>query len=369
MREVGLLAASVAATLVVALALIRWLAPGLLGLPVDLQVVQVQDEVAPFYDTVFEGAGDGLGLIRDPYTGVRARPLVPERQIQGPHDLLGFRNEGVPNRADVIAIGDSQTYGVNTRFASTWPRQLAARLEPRGARLYAMAASGWSAVQYLDLFEKSRALRPKVVVVAFYTGNDPRESFRAAYSIERWKALRPDASLDVSDLPPLAYPPPPADLWTIRLRGETRVFAPKLRLLSNEDHPAVRAGWTIMGDVGRRIADGARDRGVAPVFTIIPTKELAFAPALRAARVDLDPVYARLVRAEQRTVASLADRLAALPGARYVDLVGPLQQALLAGAPAYRTDADGHPLAAGHAVIAAALGPVVSERLSGPIPR
>ena len=89
------------------LALIRWLAPGLLGIPVDLQIVRTSDEVVPFFENVFrpEHRKSGPFLLNDPYTVVRARPLYGGPA--GPTDLLGFRNSDVPNRADVVAIGDS----------------------------------------------------------------------------------------------------------------------------------------------------------------------------------------------------------------------------------------------------------------------
>ena len=32
-------------------------------------------------------------------------------------ELLGFRNAGVPHRADPIAIGDSRTFGIDTAAA------------------------------------------------------------------------------------------------------------------------------------------------------------------------------------------------------------------------------------------------------------
>ena len=59
-------------------ALVRWLAPGLLGLPVDLQIVQLREEVAPFYETVFAETGDPRELVRDPHTIVRGQPLAPD---------------------------------------------------------------------------------------------------------------------------------------------------------------------------------------------------------------------------------------------------------------------------------------------------
>ena len=64
-------------TLVSSVALIRWLAPGLLGGPADLQLIQLDEKVPAYYRGVFqeEHFGNGEFLIKDPLTGVRARPF------------------------------------------------------------------------------------------------------------------------------------------------------------------------------------------------------------------------------------------------------------------------------------------------------
>ena len=51
-KEWLLMGVSVIATLLLALGLVRWFAPQLLGIPVDLQLVKVQKEVPPFFDNI-----------------------------------------------------------------------------------------------------------------------------------------------------------------------------------------------------------------------------------------------------------------------------------------------------------------------------
>lgn len=365
-REWLLLAATVVATVALALGLIRWLAPQLLGVPMDLQVVQVDERVVPFYENVFRDEnfeGDDF-LIRDPYTVVRARPLFPNRGAVGPNDLLGFRNAGVPSVVDVVAIGDSQTYGTGVAFEEAWPRRLRALLPDPKPVVYGMAVGGWGAVQYLDMLHKARVFHPKLVVVALYTGNDANESFRVAYGVERWHDLRPDPALTVSDLPKTPWPPPSDDVWTTALAGGPAIaFTPRLRLVSIGENPAVDAGWEIMARVARA-ADGlAALHGFGAVFTILPTKELVYAKRLRHDGVALDPVYAELVEAERRRLERLAEELRALHRVEYVDVLGPLQDAALAGSPIYPVSPGGHPLPAGHEVIASALAEAVRANL------
>ncbi|MEE9606262.1 MAG: GDSL-type esterase/lipase family protein [Myxococcota bacterium] len=371
-KEWLLLAGSVTVTVALALVLIRGLAPGLLGVPIDLQVVRVDEEVVPFYENVFRDGDpeDSELLLADPYLGVRARPLVRSRGRVGPNDILGFRNLSVPNSPDVIAIGDSQTYGNNVPLEANWPSRLMRSLAHKNAVVYSMATGGWGAVQYLDMFDKAVAFRPKLVIVAFYTGNDPRESFRVAYSIEKWAWLRPDPELSLADRPAVKYPPPPEERWRPVLPDGTRMaFTPRLRLASNEDHPTVDAGWAIMAAVAERIGARARAEGIRTLFTVLPTKETAYAKRLQRDGVTLDPVYAELVRQERARLETLAEVLKGLEGSVYVDVVAPLQRAVRDGLRAYPKGDDGHPTAAGHAAIAHVLAQAVEPLLPAPPPQ
>ncbi len=103
----------VSLTLIITLILVRWFAPQLLGIPVDLQLVRVAKEVPPFFDGVFrsEDYASRNYIISDPFIK-RAQPLLPSFFQVGPNDFLGFRNQNMPNVADIITIGDSQTYGI-----------------------------------------------------------------------------------------------------------------------------------------------------------------------------------------------------------------------------------------------------------------
>src|SRR5689334_12222831 len=53
-------------------------------------------------------------------------PILYYRVLPGSagHDAWGYRNRHVPRRADIVCIGDSQTYGVSAPASSSWPVQL-----------------------------------------------------------------------------------------------------------------------------------------------------------------------------------------------------------------------------------------------------
>jgi lysophospholipase L1-like esterase len=325
-------------------------------------VVQVSEEVVPFYENVFRVPEGEEFILKDPYLLVRARPLNPPGYF-GPTDILGFRNRAVPNAPDVIAVGDSQTFGLNAPLKANWPSRLREELARRKAQVYSMATGGWGAVQYLDMVRKASVFGPKVVIVAFYTGNDAMESFRLAYAVDHWKSLRVDPSLSRQDTPKRL--PGDKDLeWVARLlMGQEVIFTPQLRLYSMQDHPVTDAGWKIMAEAARRMAEHSAQHGHVIVFTVIPTKELVYLPLLERQGIALDPTYAELVRLEQQRLGVLSDELRSLESAHYVDVVRPLQQAVLDGRFTHPMASDGHPVRRGYAVIARALAPTVTPLL------
>ena len=208
-KEHLLMIGSVAITLLIALGLLRWLAPGLLGVPIDLQTVQLSREVPPFYSNVLEKKSDDA-FINDPIVNLRAPTFIADTNPLGPTDMLGFRNRNIPNSAQVITIGDSQTFGNNAALAETWPSVLEKNLGA-DVRVYNMATGGWGALQYLEMARHAHRFGPKVLVVAFYSGNDPLESFMIAYGNAQWAAFRLDKNLSARDTPAVAPPESQSD--------------------------------------------------------------------------------------------------------------------------------------------------------------
>ena len=125
-RNLLLLVAVTLITLSVALGGIRFLAPELLGISTDLQLVQIDTKVPPFFNNIFrteDYVSDEL-ILSDPVTKHRAKPKFADHEYFGPHDLLGFRNRSIPNHAEVVVIGDSMTYGNNAPIDMNLPGHL-----------------------------------------------------------------------------------------------------------------------------------------------------------------------------------------------------------------------------------------------------
>lgn len=364
-KEWLLTLAAVVLTTVVSLLLVRWLAPQLLGLPVDLQLVQTSKSVPPFFEGVFreqDYAADGM-LLSDPYTNVRFKPLLPADAGIGPHDILGFRNTAVPNTAEVVVIGDSQTYGIGEALADNWPSQLQDLLVAQDISVYSMAVGGWGAVQYLDMFTKALRLKPKVVIIAFYSGNDPLEAFTTAYGNTHWKELRPDPGLDKTDAPAVGSMLAVEDSWPVTFTaGIKLVFTPKGRLVANNrELAAVRAGYDIMAEVARRITTMATVQGITAMFTVIPTRELVYATRVAQQSLAAPASYSTLISMEQENISELGGFIRSLPGAHYIDLVAPLQTAALTDSVLYPRQWDGHPGRSGYRVIASTLVNAIND--------
>lgn len=366
-REYLMLIASVVVAGAALLGIVRWLAPGLLGVPSDLQLVGIDEKVPPFYENVFrrQDLASTDFILKDPLTRVRAKPLYPDTLTMGPNDLLGFRNHEVPNVADVVVIGDSQTYGNNAPIEDNWPGWMRKSLAKGGASIYNMSVGGWGAVQYLDMFTNATVFDPRIVVVAFYSGNDSLESFQMAYGVPAWGGLRPDPELTQASAPEVAFPPPPEDWWAVEFGdGVKTAFTPVLRLSSNMEHVAVGAGYEIMAEVVRRISAMAEPRDVRVFYTIIPTKELVYRDKVNAEDLEPPASYRTLVEREADNIQVLADVIHSTANAEYVDVVAPLQKAAMGPRALYPVDINGHPEATGYKVI----GETIAERVGAVLP-
>lgn len=359
-REFLLTIASVAVTLGIALALIRWYAPGLLGYAVDQRMVRTSKVVPPFYQNVFrqdDYASDAF-LLSDPDVVTRAKPLFPDLLTMGPNDILGFRNRSVPNTAEIVAIGDSQTYGNNAALEYSWPGHLQRELYGNGhGRVYNMSVGAWGGINYRRIMESALRFRPKAVVVAFYTGNDSLTDFRNVYSLDELAHLRVDPELDVGDLPRVTFPVPAEDVIEVSFPdGVITAFTPRYRLLSNRRRdPTVIAGYAIMERMAEEMASRLAEFEIAAVFTIIPTKELVYAKKVTEANIKVNETYQELVADERHNIDGLASAIQDLPHATYVDVLTPLEAAASTAAAIYPTSGNGHPLAAGYGVIARAI--------------
>jgi len=339
-------------------------------------------------------------LVADPVLGHKLAPFT-----RG-HDSNGFRNDSVPQHADVVTLGDSQTWGVNAERQDAWPQQLA---KISGHSVYNMGLGGYGPVQYKFLIPQALRLSPKIIVVGLYLGNDIYDAYHMAYQYEAHRELRNPSAGDLSANTVGAK----ADAfwneekkfhstfgrdsisgWSFWLRehlalgrllnrthlwpgsqdidyeidkrwagthpesgaicdwpAQETVFTTAYRLAGLDlDEPRVAEGLRISTALLAQMKLDAEASHTKLLVLLLPTKETVYAHAQRG-KLRLDPVYQKLVEMEARVRAKIIlecqDK-----SILCVDVQPQLTAALDRGERLYPTTTESHPNARGYFVIA-----------------
>lgn len=83
-------------------------------------------------------------------------------------DENGFRNKKLTS-VDIVALGDSHTYGYNVSSDKSWPKLLGQKLKKN---VYNFGVGGYGILQYQNLLSKAIELNPKVILLGLYLAND-----------------------------------------------------------------------------------------------------------------------------------------------------------------------------------------------------
>ena len=290
-------------------------------------------------------------------------------------DSRGFRNaQGAWAALNLIAIGDSHTYGFNVPSAQSWPQLVAART---GRDVYNLGVGGYGVLQYRVLLERAAEREPRAVLVALYPGNDLYDVCQARAEVDQ-----PPPGLDTAGCPPLERPAPPSTLGSqlARHSGLVSLTRQIWRRLDNTLR-AAPAGSIILNDpriggviarervahhaaamdlgrpdiaVGYRATLGLFDRlaelrqlGLPAAVLLIPTRPRVYRGALQKAGLELGPTYRDLCRREDELMAKLGAELDRR-GIVYGSPLAGLQADLAAGRRVYPWRDDGHPTERGY---------------------
>jgi hypothetical protein len=331
------------------------------------------------------------------------------------HDERGYRNRSSLARADIVVLGDSQTWGVNVSLEEAWPQQLA---QLTGRSVYNVSQGGFGILHYAALFGLARELEPKVVIAAVYLGNDLYDSYRLAYQRDHWASLRLDLpGLERDTLEPRAtalwneheveqarYGRADPRLWGEWLQGHTAIgrLLERAGLLRTDVWHDAAAAWarahpdhgsvceypvrTVLTTAYRLVALDASDiriregvrlslwalesierdaaaAGIRLLVVIIPTKERVHADVMSRSQ-PLSPMHSRLVVEEDSRRQELLAHLHARE-VKFVDMLPELRRAVERGIAVYPTTAESHPNRAGYEVIARATAAALARL--GPI--
>ena len=330
------------------------------------------------------------------------------------HDANGYRNDIAPKRADIVALGDSWTWGINAKRSETWPAQLAGLT---GRTVYNMGMGGYGPAQYWALLDEALVFRPTFVIVGLYLGNDIQNAEAVVYrrdayvrfrnagdrvtsrELERIVALQRRQAkdwqarhmaeiartrlsgwtsllLNYSATVRLMYQ---SGLWPGTTLKDLKFAAAKAWAAENPeyvsvldadhvrtilgtgqrlvavdlDNPRVREGLALTKVLLREIDARLRSAGARLLVLILPSKELAMAAAFNAAGGTMSETYAKAVRMEDRI---RREMVAFLDHDRvaFVDALEVLRESLSRGMPVFPTNDDSHPTAAGYRLLAEA---------------
>lgn len=317
------------------------------------------------------------------------------------HDEWGFRNFARPERAEIVAIGDSMTYGVAAQAAESYPNVLE-RLSSR--TVYSMALGGYGPLQYLHLLRtRAPELHPETVIVGFYFGNDVMDAFNMAHGHERW-ARYATRQFESAPTPSVA---------TTQSRGGKRFGALRTWLSQNSvlyrvvtslplfdsvresefrqfsagaiettlgdrrmyfswQEPTVylnladeraQEGLAITETAFREMAALSRQSGVRLLVVLFPLKESVYEEYLRSSSGSPGADQLLATVANERVIRLRLISLFDEEGLQYLDLLPVLREANRE-ADAYPVT-DSHPNARGYAAVAAAVHQALA-RPSGP---
>jgi lysophospholipase L1-like esterase len=334
--------------------------------------------------------------IPDSVLGVRLEPHA------GGHDAWGYRNHTIPDSAEIVLIGDSQTYGVSAPARLSWPEQLG---RITGQRVFNLALGGYGPVQYAELLRtRALSLHPSIVVVGFYFGNDLADAYRTVYGLDHWAALRAPGFPTVSDS---AFLPEQRDVlfgaardWLARhsvvyrlttftalgglarglefaarepgrdivpfrhpVHGGATGFTPGLRLaVLDQGDSTIREGLRLTQDRLEWMGETCDSAGVHLLVALIPTKERVYESWIMQARdIPERETFRRLAENEHAALDQLKAQLDRA-GVRYLDLAAPLSEAAASHA-IYPANDDGHPNGEGYATIAQAVARAIADWL------
>lgn len=151
----------------------------------------------------------GVEMVQDDVLGA-----VPSATAKAGFDAWGFRNPEVPKTADIVAVGDSHTFGNTAKMEESWPYVLG-RLT--GRHLYNMGMGGYGPNQYFYLSNsKALSLKPNLIVWGLYMGDDFQNAYAITYGLNYWANLRklPAQNVDAD----IWDPPSPKLSWVKKVR-------------------------------------------------------------------------------------------------------------------------------------------------------
>ncbi len=338
--------------------------------------------------------------VRDDILGIKLAPG------SAGFDEWGFRNQSVPSAVDIVAIGDSHTYGNNVTRTDSWP-YVAGRLT--GLSVYNLSLGGYGPNQYFHLL-KTHAfkLKPRWVICGVYLGDEFENAFSITYGKDYWSFLRKGdwdrVDADIWEKPQNASGLRKVRNWlsqnsilyrlvfhgpilgnvkgAIQIErashGQDRLvtslvvpeadiqeaFRPRgIGKRLDQSSASIREGMRITFELLKQMDMASRENGSHFVVVLIPTKETVFADHLLSnPQIHLSEIIEKLISDEEAARKQLIEFLdkAGIP---YVDMLPALRREV--SKKLYtRSDRDMHPGKNGYKIIGEAVAEFLRNRRS-----
>jgi hypothetical protein len=319
---------------------------------------------------------------------------VPSHTAKAGFDAWGFRNRAVPQTADIVAVGDSHTYGNTARMVESWPYVLG---NLSGRQVYNLGMGGYGPNQYFYLLKtKALTLKPRMIICGLYMGDDFENAYTITYGLDNWSYLR-ELPAQKADFNIWETPAPPPTwgkhmrLWlsrhsvvyqlavhasplgraqgSVQIKNATQhddsvtvldipekhileAFRPKGMLTRlDQNSPEIREGMRITFKLLKEMNDLCQQNHVQFVVVVIPTKETVFSEYLEHnPKVALSDTIDKLLPNE-RMARAATFKFFNDNNIAYVDPLPNLRASLEHELYA-RTAGDMHPNKNGYAVIA-----------------
>jgi hypothetical protein len=319
--------------------------------------------------------------------------MVPSVATKAGYDAWGFRNRQVPEHADIVAVGDSHTYGNTARMEDSWPIMLG---HLTGRTAYNMGMGGYGPNQYFYLMKtRALSLKPKLIICGFYMGDDFENAYQITYGLDYWAYLRKlpgqKANFNIWEVQDTPVWHKRMRVWLSRhsviyqllfhssslgrLQGEAQIkidpkvdrsvtslvvpeknileaFRPEVVLRAlDQQNPDIREGMRITFKLLRQMKELCDQNQIQFLVVVIPTKEMVFSPYLaQRPQLPLSDVLQKLVANEHVARETMFEFLKG-NNISYVDAL-PALQASMEHQLYARTAQDMHPGRNGYRVIA-----------------
>ncbi|HKQ33250.1 MAG TPA: hypothetical protein VJV40_08595, partial [Thermodesulfobacteriota bacterium] len=238
-------------------------------------------------------------------------------------DDNGFRNPSIPERADIVTLGDSHTYGVNVKSENAWPYQLG---RMSGMSVYNLGVGGYGPLQYYYLMDTALSFKPRHIILGLYPANDMSDVCKMIDESEYWRDWAAKRGYDagvckgsesffgrvnrtLSDLH--VY-------WmvasAVKRVNESTNFGDAIEVTEGDNktimkYATIRShmkktdisrqkislGLAVTEDVLREMKSKADAEGVEFGVVLIPSKEIAFYDYLKANGYEIPDDYEKLV--------------------------------------------------------------------------